>query len=118
MQFIKKRGCEEIKPMINFSVDIFVKTLTSSYTLFITQTHLADRCPICYVLSNFIPAKRSKWRGVEDKVLYLLSVMTSGLRELVRDGEFEQHCSVSTDSNPACRCQCPFKALITPFPRA
>lgn len=60
-------------------------------------------------------ANGEEWRI---KVLYLLSVMTSGLWELVRDGELERRCSVSTDSNPAHRCQCPFKALITPFPRA
>lgn len=53
--------------------------LTSCYTLFITQTHLAGRCHVCYTLSNFIPAKRRDWRAAEDKVLYLLSAMTSGL---------------------------------------
>lgn len=59
-QRTKQRGWGGIKAVINFSPDIFVKTLTSSYTPFITQTHLADRCPVCYTLSHFIPAKRSK----------------------------------------------------------
>lgn len=37
--------------------------------------------------------------------------------ESLLDGELSRRCSVSTDSALAQRCQCPFKALITPFPR-
>lgn len=42
-------GCEEIKLVINFCADIFRQDayLTASRSRFITQTHLADRCPIC-----------------------------------------------------------------------
>lgn len=108
-QRTKQRGWGGIKAVINFSPDIFVKTLTSSYTRSLLKHIWLTGAPSVTRWVISFPQRGAKRREEEGKVLYLLSVMTSGLAELVRDGELGRRCSVSTDSNPARRCQCPFR---------